>query len=115
MLTEIWLFIGISVGTLAFSRYSYEVAARIGVSMLWREGLVREVVKHFVELKKACSGKYRLIYITDGMGWLKLAKSVKSMIEFEMEEQKIEPSPVMFLMNLEMFRQNIELIKSEMR
>lgn len=76
---------------------------------------VREVVKHFVELKKACRGKYRLIYITDGMGWLKLAKSVKSMIKFEMEEQKIESSPVEFLMNLEMFRQNIDFIKSQMK
>ncbi|MEA2090414.1 MAG: DpnII family type II restriction endonuclease [Thermoproteota archaeon] len=76
---------------------------------------VREVVKHFVELKKACREKYRLIYITDGMGWLKLAKSVKSMIEFEIEEQKTERSPVPFLMNLEIFRQDIRLIKSEMR
>jgi len=75
---------------------------------------IREVVKHFIELKKACRGKYRLIYITDGIGWLKLAKSVKNMIEFEMEEHKIDPSPIPFLMNLKMFKENINLIKSEM-
>lgn len=76
---------------------------------------VGEVVKHFMELKQACRRKYRLIYITDGMGWLKLVKKVHGMIKFEIEEQKVEPSPVPFLMNLEMFNQNIGLIKSEMK
>ena len=76
---------------------------------------VGEVVKHFMELKQACRGKYRLIYITDGMGWLKLVKKVHDMIKFEIEEQKVEPSPVPFLMNLEMFKRNIGLIKSKMK
>jgi len=75
---------------------------------------IREVVKHFMELKKACREIYRLIYITDGMGWFKLAKSVKGMIEFETKEQKVEHSPIPFLMNLEMFRGNMNLIKAEM-
>ncbi|MEM3705705.1 MAG: DpnII family type II restriction endonuclease, partial [Candidatus Bathyarchaeia archaeon] len=76
---------------------------------------IREVVRHFMELKKSCMGKYKLIYITDGMGWFGLAKDVKRMLEFEIEEQKKEPSQVRFLMNLEIFRQNIDLIKNEMR
>jgi hypothetical protein len=76
---------------------------------------IREVVRHFMELKRACRGKYKLIYITDGMGWFGLAKDVKRMLEFEIEEQKKESSPVRFLMNLEIFRQNIDLIKNEMR
>ncbi|MEM2969348.1 MAG: DpnII family type II restriction endonuclease [Candidatus Bathyarchaeia archaeon] len=76
---------------------------------------IREVVRHFMELKKACRGKYKLIYITDGMGWFGLAKDVKRMLEFEIEEQKKEPSQVQFLMNLEIFRQNTDLIKNEMR
>ena len=42
-------------------------------------------------------------------------KKVKNMIEFEIEEQKKEPSKVPFLMNLEMFRQNMNLIKAEMK
>lgn len=75
---------------------------------------IREVVRHFMELKRACREKYRLIYITDGMGWFGLAKSVKGMLEFEAEEQKIEPSRVPFLTNLELFRQNINVIKAEM-
>lgn len=44
-----------------------------------------------------------------------LARDVKRMLEFEIEEQKKEPSQVQFLMNLEIFRQNIDLIKIEMR
>lgn len=76
---------------------------------------IREVVRHFIELKKACRGKYRLIYITDGMGWFSLTKDIKGMLEFEIEEQRIEPSKVPFLMNLELFRQSINQIKSEMR
>jgi len=76
---------------------------------------IREVIHHFMELKKACRGKYKLIYITDGMGWFGLAKDVKRMLEFEIEEQKKESSQVRFLMNLEIFRQNIDLIKNEMR
>jgi len=75
---------------------------------------IREVVRHFMELKKACRRKYRLIYITDGMGWFGLAKSVKGMLEFEAEEQKIEPSRIPFLMNLELFRQSMDAIKVEM-
>jgi hypothetical protein len=75
---------------------------------------IREIVRHFMELKKACRGKYRLIYITDGMGWFGLVKSIKEMFEFEIEEQKIEQSNIPFLMNLELFRKNIELIKGEM-
>lgn len=75
---------------------------------------IREVVRHFIELKKACRGKYRLIYITDGMGWFGLAKNVKGMLEFEHEEQKVEPSPIPFLMNLELFRRNINKIKTAM-
>jgi hypothetical protein len=74
---------------------------------------IREVVRHFIELKKACRGKYRLIYITDGMGWFGLAKDVKRMLEFEAEEQQMEPSPIPFLMNLEIFRRNISQIKAE--
>jgi len=74
---------------------------------------IREVVHHFIELKKACRGKYRLIYITDGMGWFGLAKSVKQMLEFEIEELKTETSKVPFLMNLELFKRNMDLIKSE--
>ncbi|MGQ9691653.1 MAG: DpnII family type II restriction endonuclease [Thermoproteota archaeon] len=75
---------------------------------------IREVVRHFMELKKACRGKYRLIYITDGMGWFSLVKNVKEMLQFEIKEQEVEPSPIPFLMNLELFRRNIEKIKSEM-
>lgn len=75
---------------------------------------IREVVHHFIELKKACRGKYRLIYITDGMGWFGLVKDIKRMLEFEAEEQKIEQSRIPFLMNLEIFKRNIGLIKSEM-
>jgi len=75
---------------------------------------IREVVRHFMELKKACRGKYKLIYITDGMGWFGLVKSIKEMLEFEMEEQKVEPSNIPFLMNLELFQNSIESIKGEM-
>lgn len=75
---------------------------------------IREVVRHFIELKIACRKKYRLIYITDGMGWFGLAKDVKRMLEFENEELKIEPSKIPFLMNLETFRQNMNIIKAEM-
>lgn len=75
---------------------------------------IREVVRHFMELKKACRGKYRLIYITDGIGWFNLAKDVRRMIEFETEEQKTEPSPSPFLMTLEMFNRNMNAIKSSM-
>jgi tRNA isopentenyl-2-thiomethyl-A-37 hydroxylase MiaE len=75
---------------------------------------IREVVRHFMELKKACREKYRLIYITDGMGWFGLAKDVKKMLEFETDELKIEPSKIPFLMNLKTFEQNIDAIKAEM-
>jgi len=75
---------------------------------------IREVVRHFIELKKACRGKYRLVYITDGMGWFGLAKNVKGMLEFEAEEHSVEPSSIPFLVNLELFRRNIERIKTEM-
>lgn len=75
---------------------------------------IREVVHHFIELKRACRGKYRLIYITDGMGWFGLVKNVKEMLNFEIEEHKLDPSPIPFLMNLELFRRNIEKIKAEM-
>jgi hypothetical protein len=75
---------------------------------------IREVVRHFMELKRACRGKYRLIYITDGIGWFSLAKDVKKMLEFETEEQKAESSPSPFLMTLEMFNRNMNKIKSAM-
>jgi len=75
---------------------------------------IREVVRHFIELKKACRGKYRLIYITDGMGWFGLVKNIKQMLEFEVQEQQMEQSRIPFLMNLEIFRRNVELIKNEM-
>jgi len=75
---------------------------------------IREVVRHFIELKKACRNKYRLIYITDGMGWFGLAKDVKKMLEFETEELNVEPSRIPFLMNLEMFEQNMDTIRVEM-
>jgi len=75
---------------------------------------IREVVRHFMELKKACRNKYRLIYITDGMGWFDLAKNVKDMLEFEAEERKIDPSRIPFLVNLELFRKSIDMIKAEM-
>jgi len=73
---------------------------------------IREVVRHFIELKKACRGRYRLIYITDGMGWFGLAKDVKRMLEFEAEELRMEPSKIPFLMNLELFKQNMGTIKA---
>jgi hypothetical protein len=75
---------------------------------------IREVVRHFMELKKACRGRYRLIYITDGMGWFSLVKNIKEMLQFEVREHEAEPSPIPFLMNLELFRRNIEKIKTEM-
>ncbi|MEM2130453.1 MAG: DpnII family type II restriction endonuclease [Candidatus Bathyarchaeia archaeon] len=75
---------------------------------------IREVVRHFIELKRACRGRFRLIYITDGMGWFGLAKDIKRMIEFEFEEQDKERSRIPFLMNLEIFRQEIDAIKAEM-
>ncbi len=75
---------------------------------------IREVVRHFIELKRVCRGKYRLIYITDGMGWFGLTKNVEKMLEFEIEEERREPSSVPFLMNLELLRRNISLIKKEM-
>ena len=75
---------------------------------------IREVVKHFRELKIACRGKYRLIYITDGMGWFNLMKTVRDMIRFEREELKAEPSRVPYLMNLELFRRGIPQVKGEM-
>jgi len=75
---------------------------------------IREVVRHFMELKKACRKQYRLIYITDGMGWFGLAKDVKRMLEFEAEELRIEPSKIPFLMNLETFKQSMNTIKAEM-
>lgn len=75
---------------------------------------IREVVRHFMELKKACRGKYRLIYITDGMGWFGLVKNIREMLQFEIGEHEVEPSPIPFLMNLELFRRNIEKIKAEM-
>ncbi|MBO3755026.1 MAG: hypothetical protein FGF53_09175, partial [Candidatus Brockarchaeota archaeon] len=74
---------------------------------------IREVVRHFMELKKACRGKYRLIYITDGMGWFGLVKNVREMLDFEIKEHELDPSPIPFLMNLELFRRNIEKIKAE--
>lgn len=75
---------------------------------------IREVVRHFIELKKACRKKYRLIYITDGMGWFGLAKDVKRMLEFETDELRLEPSKIPFLMNLGTFKQNVNIIKVEM-
>ncbi len=74
---------------------------------------IREVVRHFMELKKACRGKYRLIYITDGMGWFGLVKNVREMLDFEIKEHELDPSPIPFLMNLELFRRNMEKIKAE--
>ena len=53
-------------------------------------------------------------YITDGMGWFGLTKNVEKMLEFEIEEERREPSSVPFLMNLELLRRNISLIKKEM-
>jgi hypothetical protein len=75
---------------------------------------IREVVKHFRELKVACRRKYRLIYITDGMGWFNLMKTVKEMVEFEQKESSAEPSRIPYLMNLELFRREISEIKCEM-
>jgi len=75
---------------------------------------IREVVKHFRELKTACRGRYRLIYITDGMGWFNLMKTVKEMVEFEQEEKRREPSAVPYLMNLELFRRAIPSVRNEM-
>jgi hypothetical protein len=75
---------------------------------------IREVVRHFMELKKACGTKYRFIYITDGVGWFGLVKNIKEMLQFEIREHEAEPSPIPFLMNLELFRRNIEKIKAEM-
>ena len=48
------------------------------------------------------------------MGWFSLVKSVKQMLEFEKKEQKVEPSDIPFLMNLQLFKKNIESIKAEM-
>jgi hypothetical protein len=75
---------------------------------------IREVVKHFRELKIACRGKYRLIYITDGMGWFNLMKTVNAMLEFEEEEMKIEPTEIPYLMSLEQFRRDMPQIKATM-
>jgi hypothetical protein len=75
---------------------------------------IREVVKHFRELKIACRGKYRLVYITDGMGWFNLMKTVRDMIEFEKDELEIEPSKIPYLMNLELFRRGVSQVKDEM-
>ncbi|MEM3465908.1 MAG: DpnII family type II restriction endonuclease [Thermoproteota archaeon] len=75
---------------------------------------IREVVRHFMELKKACRGKYRLIYITDGMGWFGLVKNIREMLQFEIREHEVEPSSIPFLMNLELFRRKMEKIKAEM-
>jgi hypothetical protein len=75
---------------------------------------IREVVTHFEGLKIACRGKYRLIYITDGLGWFNLVKTVQSMLEFECEELRIEPSKTPYLMNLELFRRQVPLVKDAM-
>jgi len=48
------------------------------------------------------------------MDWFGLATDVKWMLEFEMAEREKETSPIPFLMNLETFRQNVDLIKSQL-
>lgn len=75
---------------------------------------VGEVVENFMKLKEACGERHRLIYITDGVGWFGKVADIKKMIEFEIEQKKTDPSPVEFLMNLEMLRRNMDLIKSQM-
>lgn len=71
---------------------------------------IREVLVHFKELKITCSDRYRLIYVTDGVGWLELAKDLRGMLEFEAQQVREDETP--FLMNLRTFEQNLQRIKT---
>lgn len=73
---------------------------------------IREVVAHFKELRKLCRGRYRLLYVTDGLGWFALAKSVRGMFEFERKEREVEKSDYPFLLNLELFRRSLPSLES---
>lgn len=74
---------------------------------------IREVVRHYKNLREACLRKgYRLIYITDGIGWLKLTKTLTEMIV--LDDSIRDPKQVPFLMNLRMFEDRIDLIIQQM-
>lgn len=75
---------------------------------------IGEVVEHFKGLKKACRNKYRLLYVTDGIGWFNLMKKVTEMLQFEQEEMTIEPTEVPYLLNLEQFKREMNEIKKLM-
>ncbi len=75
---------------------------------------IREVVAHFKELKRRCVERYRLIYVTDGVGWLNLGKDVLGMLEFEAKETK-NGDQIPFLMNLRIFEEYISRIKAAMK
>ncbi len=73
---------------------------------------IREVLSHFKELKEACSEKYRLIFVTDGVGWLDLTKDLERMIQFEIEQRSAHDK-VPFLMNLATLEGNIAQIMEQ--
>jgi hypothetical protein len=74
---------------------------------------IREVVKHYKDLRQACLRKgYRLLYVTDGIGWLSLAKTLAEMIA--LDDSIGVPGKVPFLMNLAMLQNWIEKIKQQM-
>jgi hypothetical protein len=75
---------------------------------------IREVLSHFKQLKQACSEKYRLIFVTDGVGWLDLAKDLERMIEFEIEQRSVNDK-VPFLVNLLTLDHSIARIKEQIR
>lgn len=75
---------------------------------------IREVLKDFKELKKTCTKHhYPFIYVTDGVGWLKLVNDVERMLEFEAQEAESDEMP--FLVNLTQLENNLPRMKSQMK
>lgn len=76
---------------------------------------IREVVDNFKRLSQACNDQgYPLIYITDGVGWFRLMKPVREMIEFDFRQMKSNRDRgVPFLMNIGIFDDWVSRIKDE--
>ncbi len=72
---------------------------------------IKEVVIHFKELYDDCDKRnLRLIYITDGAGWLRLPSYIKSIYEYELEHGG-DATGLPFLMTLKQFERAIPNIR----
>lgn len=72
---------------------------------------IREVVGHYKDLREKVLPYVPFIYITDGVGWFNLAKSLEEM--FALESGKGGKS-LPFLMNLGLFDMKLEALKASM-